>query len=259
MALWGNKDSKTASGTVVVFSDGGVSGTDTSFTTEAKVGNTLRVSNKDYVIVDIVNDTTLIVKSGIDGGSITQVDQPTSYTLSEKPVYVAVAESHDNGYGSAGDSTKVYGVDAGEAEVTGKAHAGWVRRTVGTGGRAGRVFYETLVAGGSISGDQEDDSQFPDLEVYIDTQPLDASVVSPSSHVFTVEASTNSTQVLKYQWQVSSDNGSSFSDIEGATASSYEVVDSTDLNGTQYKVVVTTANGLATATSEAATLTVTTE
>ena len=41
-------------------------------------------------------------------------------------------------------------------------HAGWVRRTVGTGGRAGRVQYETLVAAGSIAGDQADDIQFPD-------------------------------------------------------------------------------------------------
>jgi hypothetical protein len=37
-----------------------------------------------------------------------------------------------------------------------------VRRTVGTGGRAGRVQYETLVAAGSIAGDQADDIQFPD-------------------------------------------------------------------------------------------------
>lgn len=35
-------------------------------------------------------------------------------------------------------------------------HAGWVVRTVGTGGRAGRVQYETLVAMGSITGDAED-------------------------------------------------------------------------------------------------------
>ena len=33
---------------------------------------------------------------------------------------------------------------------------GWVKRTVGTGGRAGRGFYETLVAASSISGDSED-------------------------------------------------------------------------------------------------------
>lgn len=35
-------------------------------------------------------------------------------------------------------------------------HAGWVVRKVGTGGRAGRVQYETLVAMGSMTGDSED-------------------------------------------------------------------------------------------------------
>ena len=39
----------------------------------------------------------------------------------------------------------------------GAAHAGWVLRTVGQGGRAGRVQYETLVAmGGNLSTDDED-------------------------------------------------------------------------------------------------------
>lgn len=48
-------------------------------------------------------------------------------------------------------------------------HAGWVRRIVGTGNRAGRIQYETLVAMGTnsigtggISGDAADDIQFPD-------------------------------------------------------------------------------------------------
>jgi hypothetical protein len=36
------------------------------------------------------------------------------------------------------------------------AHAGWVRRVVGTGNRSGRIQYETLVAMGSIAGDAED-------------------------------------------------------------------------------------------------------
>jgi hypothetical protein len=51
------------------------------------------------------------------------------------------------------------GSGAGGSQVT---HAGWVRRTVGTGGRAGRVQYETLVAMGSMTGDQSDDIQFRD-------------------------------------------------------------------------------------------------
>lgn len=44
----------------------------------------------------------------------------------------------------------------------GVSHAGWVVRTVGTGGRAGRVQYETLVAMGSITGDGSDDPVLPD-------------------------------------------------------------------------------------------------
>jgi hypothetical protein len=53
----------------------------------------------------------------------------------------------DLGYGSGGVSA---------------THAGWVRRTVGTGGRAGRVFTETLVAMGSMSSDASDDTVLPD-------------------------------------------------------------------------------------------------
>lgn len=41
-------------------------------------------------------------------------------------------------------------------------HSGWVKQTLGTGGRAGRVHYETLVAGGSINGDDPaDNTYFP--------------------------------------------------------------------------------------------------
>jgi hypothetical protein len=43
----------------------------------------------------------------------------------------------------------------------GAHHAGWVIRTVGSGGRAGRVQYETLVAMGSMTQDGED-TVFPD-------------------------------------------------------------------------------------------------
>lgn len=40
-------------------------------------------------------------------------------------------------------------------------HTGWAKRTVGTGGRAGRVFWEVLVAGG-MSGDATEDGATPD-------------------------------------------------------------------------------------------------
>lgn len=58
----------------------------------------------------------------------------------------------------------VFGVSTDEmnsanasSEASAVAHAGWVLRTEGTGGRAGRVQYETLVAMSSITGDAADD------------------------------------------------------------------------------------------------------
>jgi hypothetical protein len=46
--------------------------------------------------------------------------------------------------------------------ASGAAHVGWVLRTVGEGGRAGRVQYETLVAMSGISGDASDDTILKD-------------------------------------------------------------------------------------------------
>ena len=50
----------------------------------------------------------------------------------------------------------------GDTNTTEISHVGWVKKTVGTGGRAGRVQYETLVAASSISGDAADDIALPD-------------------------------------------------------------------------------------------------
>lgn len=50
----------------------------------------------------------------------------------------------------------------GGAQNRGVTHAGWVIRKEGTGGRAGRVQYETLVAMGSMTSDGSDDTVLPD-------------------------------------------------------------------------------------------------
>ena len=59
--------------------------------------------------------------------------------------------------GATAAVTAVRGLgDSGDNDSREVAHIGWVKKTVGTGGRAGRVHYETLVAASSITGDAED-------------------------------------------------------------------------------------------------------
>ena len=68
----------------------------------------------------------------------------------------------------SGDST-LTGVTATAAATLGSGspatvqHPGWVKRTVGTGGRAGRIQYETLIAMSSITGEAEGSiDEFPE-------------------------------------------------------------------------------------------------
>jgi hypothetical protein len=112
MALWGNLDRKDESGTIAIATNGAVTGSSTAFTTEAKIGNTIRADGRDYVITAITSDTACTVQSGINGGAITAVTAGASYTLSEKPVFVSQAESASSS-GDTGNSNKVFGVDDG--------------------------------------------------------------------------------------------------------------------------------------------------
>lgn len=126
MALWGNRDSKSASGTIAIATNGAVTGSSTAFTTEAKVGNTITAGGRDYVITAITSNTAATVESGIHGGAITAVTSGTSYRLSEKPVFVSQSECADSGIGNSGNSNRVFGVDTGENNGENYASAGTV-------------------------------------------------------------------------------------------------------------------------------------
>jgi len=121
MALWGNKDSKTATGTIAIASTGVVTGTSTLFTTEAKVGNTITAGGVDYTIITITDATTAKVTMGRSNGSstVTTVSGGTSYALSEKPAFVSRSESPNNASLISGDSNSVYGVDTTEINAGG--------------------------------------------------------------------------------------------------------------------------------------------
>ena len=167
----------------------------------------------------------------------------------------------------AGVTVGQYGVDTNETAATpAVTHAGWVVKTEGQGGRAGRVTYETLVAMGSMTGDAED-SAFPDYALSITTHPSDASANSTDNEqaTFTVVAASVPTGAsLSYLWQYTTDPGntetwattaavSGFADQTTATLTADA---NTISDGTLVRVVVS-ATGAANVTSNAAELTVT--
>lgn len=163
MALWGNKDDKTSTGTIQVFANGLVTGTGTKFDTELEVGDILRANANDHVVISFTTNTHVNVIAGKPGDSVAAISAGTNYTLSEKPVFPSQAESGSTS-GVHGDLEKVFGVDTGEmGETDTNGHAGWVRRITKTDQHGNnRVIYETLVASSSISGDAADDSEFSD-------------------------------------------------------------------------------------------------
>lgn len=97
-----------------------------------------------------------------------------------------------------------FGVDTKEiaANPAGHGfHAGWVLRKEGTGLRAGRVTYETLVASGSIpTNDASDDTNMPDYRLRITTQPSSANGAG-NVNLTVVATSTPTGATLTYAWQ----------------------------------------------------------
>ena len=161
MALWGNKDDKSSTGTVQVHANGDVAGTSTLFDSEAAVGDYLVInSTVQFVISSISSNTVCTVLPAKLGTSVNAVAASNNYTLNEKPISVAFTEAPQ---GSHGDPSKVFGVDTTEAGVTDTTHAGWVRRTTKTDMHGtDRVMHELLVAKSYISGDAADDTELPD-------------------------------------------------------------------------------------------------
>jgi hypothetical protein len=123
-----------------------------------------------------------------------------------------------------------WAVDTNEAQATNvNGHAGWVLRTVGSGGRAGRVTEETLVAIGSISTDGDDDTVYPDTKITITTQPSSVTANANSNVTFTVAATSTPTATLAYQWtgpegDVGTDSDTlTITGVESANAGGYYV------------------------------------
>jgi hypothetical protein len=108
-------------------------------------------------------------------------------------------------------------------------------------------------AGGGIS-DPYDLGSYPTIT--ISAQPSAASVADGASATFSVTATaTLPTATIAYQWQSSTDSGSTWANVSGATSSSYSFTASTAQTGYRYRCALTA--GLSVVNSSSATLTVT--
>lgn len=99
MALWGNKDDKTSTGTVTVHANGDVAGSSTVFDNEALVGDHLVINGTcQFIISSITSNTVATVIPAQLGTSVNAVSAGANYTLNEKPLSVSQSESPVGGH-----------------------------------------------------------------------------------------------------------------------------------------------------------------
>lgn len=131
-------------------------------------GETITISsaNSKFLVNDkvVYAGNTLSTPGGLTdtGTYYIAFSNTTVVTLSATPGGANIALTKAAGDGTTAGGATLTGEAARASAVIsgvshGAAHTGWVLRTVGSGGRAGRVQYETLVAmGGNFSSDAED-------------------------------------------------------------------------------------------------------
>lgn len=155
------------------------------------------------------------------------------------------------------NGNRVIFIDGNEAEVAenkakGFTNAGWyLYRTYTDAQENTRHKTECLVAirvMAEDAGDAADDEVAPDLYFMIDMQPQPTTGWeggNPDTATFSVEMDTNAApDTITYQWQKSDDDGDTWYNIVGATASTYttgSLLVAED-NGDLYRVIVKCAD-----------------
>ncbi len=267
MALWGKKDDIYSAGTLTVdYATKTVTGSGTTFTA-LSVGDVISIGAGttfgEAVVSGITSDTVISIASTqyLSGAAISGVE----WTASQKPKYTM----HDSNYAA----TEILGVDENEivSSTLEPSHTGWVgvHTYVDNHGNLRRKT-EVLVAMSGITtgvasttgvgGDAADDTLLPDTVISIVTQPSSVGVATtalPQTVNFSVVAATSPvSQAVTYQWQRSTNGGTSYTNVGGATTSAVSVaVTNTTFNGYLYRVVLN-STGADQVVSGSATLTV---
>jgi hypothetical protein len=177
--------------------------------------------------------------------------------------------NRDNLYGNTTADAFITGLTVGQFAVDdneiaadgGKiAHTGWVLRTVGSGGRAGRVMTEVLVAGG-ITTDAED-VVMPDYALRITSQPRANTANTSAGQTATfrvVGASTPAGATLSYAWTYA--NGDAIAtnaNVGVKTAANLVINSAVQTTNASFKVTISSTGGAVNVVSSNATLTITT-
>lgn len=160
----------------------------------------------------------------------------------------------------AGATVGMFAVDDNEIAASNGsvAHTGWVIRTVGSGGRAGRVQTEVLVAGKIIT--DAEDTVFKDAVIFITTQPQNATANTSAAQtaVFSVVAGSNPNTTLTFSWTYA--NGDAIqagANVGNTTQATLTVNSGVETANALFKVTIS-ATGATNVVSSNATLTITT-
>ena len=117
---------------------------------------TYTVAAGNTALTNLTSGATYFIKTS-NSTAVTLTDVPNGNTID------LTKGLTETGHSLTGETATAVAELTEVGYTKGAAHTGWVMRTVGTGGRAGRVQYETLVAfGGNFTNDASDDAILPD-------------------------------------------------------------------------------------------------
>jgi hypothetical protein len=171
---------------------------------------------------------------------------------------------------TSGQTIGLFGIDSQEIGSQGHglgAHTGWNIKITGSGGRAGRVQHETLVALSNMISDG-DGQVYANVSITL-SGPSSNSVVSGSANansvIFTVSPTLlgNTAATLSYKWQVNNNTGGTWVDMangnnpqpggvqkSGVTTNTLTITPwNTSANGYVFRCIVTAADEGVSATS----------
>jgi len=117
--LWGNTDSKSATGTITIANVdassiyGTLTGSGTLFDAELKTGNYIIADGRKFLVVAKTSNTAGVVAGDLTGVALANVDAGNTFTIQEGPAFIG---SEDKG-----DLDDIFGVDITEAVVSGNA------------------------------------------------------------------------------------------------------------------------------------------